>query len=272
MTEPTALVIPIQTGGPRNARIVESGDRLYTWRGRDLPSVTTVIKAAGVPQGLHRWALTQLANFVVDNATGLATRAVMAGSAERIAILKAEVAASASEKRDNAADLGTRVHEACALMADPETVSPDVASRLRQFYAWLAESGAEVLGSEFQVWNLGLGYAGSVDLLVRFPNGAVYVIDLKTGDLYLEHALQLTAYGHGEFVGADDVIDPHLTALLHEVTGVAVLHLGARHWKFHVLRFDEATWSAFRGLLAVSSWLRAHGSPDDITTATRRSA
>ena len=71
-------------------------------------------------------------------------------------------------------------------------VPPEVAPRLRQYLDWLEVSGAEVLGAEFQVWNLTIGYAGTVDLLVRFRDGSIWVIDLKTGKgLYGEHALQL---------------------------------------------------------------------------------
>ncbi len=64
MTEP--LVITIQSG-PRNARTDESGLRFYTWQGRELPSVTTVRRMAGVPHRLHQWAISQVVKRATAN-------------------------------------------------------------------------------------------------------------------------------------------------------------------------------------------------------------
>ena len=71
---------------------------------------------------------------------------------------------------------------------DPESgaiiAAEEIRPKLRQYLAWLHESGAEVLLKERQVWNLELGYAGSFDLLCRFPNGELWIVDLKTGGTY----------------------------------------------------------------------------------------
>jgi hypothetical protein len=178
---------------------------------------------------------------------------------------------AATEERDAAAKLGTAVHDAAATGLDPATVPDDVRPRLLQFRAWLAASGVEVLGTEFQCWNLSVGYAGTADLLVRFPNGQVWLIDLKTGKgVFSEHALQLIAYRQAEFVGQDDRVDERLTALLHAATGMAVLHLADDHWEFRSMRVDEETWRAFRGLLAFAMWMHVHDSAESVTVASRR--
>jgi hypothetical protein len=112
-------------------------------------------------------------------------------------------------------------------------VGPDVAPRLRQYLDWLATSKAEILATEFQCWNLGIGYAGTADLLVRFPDQSIWLVDLKTGKgVYGEHALQLLAYLMAEFVGTDDVVDETTTEYLKAATGLAVLHLEADKWEF----------------------------------------
>ena len=118
----------------------------------------------------------------------------------------------------------------------PEQVPAEVAPRLRQYLAWKAASRAEIVASEFQVFSTTYGYAGSCDALVRFADGSLWIVDYKTGKgIYAEHALQLMAYTMPTVVGADDMVDEALTELLHQVTGMAVLHLSDEGWEFHAL-------------------------------------
>ena len=71
---------------------------------------------------------------------------------------------------------------------------------------------------------------------MRFADGSLWIVDYKTGKgIYAEHALQLMAYTMADVVGADDVVDEGLTELLHQVTGMAVLHLSDAAWEFHAL-------------------------------------
>lgn len=258
--------------GPKNARTdPESGLRFYTWQGRDLPSVTSIRRLAGLPHGLHQWSITQVINRALDNLASIASR-VSSGDPGQLAVVKTELRKAATEERDRAARLGTSVHDAAATGKPLTAVPPEQAPRLRQYYDWLRVSGAEILGAEFQCWNLTVGYAGTCDLLVRFPSGEVWVLDLKTGKgVYSEHALQLLAYLMAEFVGQDDVVDERLTGLLRQAQGIGVVHLADDHWEFRSLTADPATWSAFRGLVAFATWMHEHGSVDTVTAGTRRS-
>lgn len=271
--------VTIGEGGPRNARTDPvSGLRFYEWQGRELPSVTTVRRLAGLPHGLHQWAISRVVARAVEQHDELTTMLTRERRPRERVLEKNRMAeastwlrAAATEERDLAAELGTAVHDAAAALLDPETVEPAIRPRLLQFRQWLGSSNAEILGAEFQCWNLTVGYAGTADLLVRFPNGQVWLVDLKTGKgVYSEHALQLIAYRQAEFVGADDVIDGGLTELLHQVRGMAVLHLADDHWEFRAMRDDAETWRAFRGLLAFAMWMHVHGSADSVTTGSRR--
>jgi hypothetical protein len=266
MTAPTITVAP----GPKNAWTdPESGLRFYRWQGRDLPSVTSIRRMAGLPHGLHQWTINQVISHAIDHWPALTER-LAGGDPAQLKLVRHELRTAATAERDRAADLGTAVHDAAAGGKSPLEVPPEVAPRLRQYLDWLAVSGAEIVGSEFQVWNLTLGYAGSCDALVRFRDGSIWVVDHKTGKgVYSDHALQLIAYAMAEFVGADDVVDDRLTALLHQVTGMAVLHLADDRWEFRAVRPDPATWSAFRGLLSFATWTAAHSTADSFTTATR---
>src|SRR6185369_13461709 len=104
------------------------------------------------------------------------------------------------------ASLGLAVHDAAAQNLSLESVPENVRPRLRQFRHWLSVAKPEILASEFQVFNLTVGYGGTGDLLVRFAGGSVWLIDLKTGNgVYPEHLIQVLFYSMAEFVGQDDV-------------------------------------------------------------------
>jgi hypothetical protein len=188
MTAVAALPPPAETGptltvtvGPRNAYTdPESGLRYYRWGERSLPSVTSIRRMAGLPHGLHQWTLGKVIDAAIDG-NALIRERLATGDPAQLALIKHELRAAATAERDTAAALGTAVHDAAAAGRTLDEVPASIAPRLRQFYDWLAVSGAEILGSEFQCWNLRLGYAGTADALVRLRDGSVWLVDYKTG-------------------------------------------------------------------------------------------
>lgn len=261
--------------GPRNARTdPESGLRYYHWQGRDLPSVTSIRRMAGIPFGLHAWSINEVIDHAIEQAWVTAERLNENRSEEEIksevALLRHEYRAASTAKRDKAAELGTAVHDAAAAGRLLEEVDEELRPRLAQYLDWLRTSKAAIIAAEFQVFNLEVGYAGSVDLLCQLQDGSVWLVDLKTGKgIYSEHNLQVAAYAHAEFVGADDVVDEWLTGWLKDVTRTAVLHLSDDGWEFIVLPDDNGAWEAFQGLLAFSLWTRDHADPGSFTEAVR---
>jgi hypothetical protein len=271
--------------GPRNAYAdPESGLRYYRWQGRDLPSVTSIRRMAGVPLGLASWQLRR----VVDRAVGeydelgrmltreprRRERAVERNRREEAARW---LRAASTEERDAAAALGTVVHDVAAAGMTPSDV-PDVVTlrragrdievdgaevrpRLAQYLDWRRVSEAQVLLAERQVWHLSIGYAGTFDLLCRLPSGRTSLVDIKTGGgLYGEHLLQLMAYLMAEHVGEDDTVNEAATAVLRSVDAVGILHIARDSWEFVFPRVDELApaWRAFRGLHAFAAWTAAH--------------
>jgi hypothetical protein len=242
------------------------------WRGEKLPSVTSIRRMAGLPHGLHQWAISRVIDYALDHLPEIAKRLKGADGAAQLQLIRHELRGAATAERDAAGRLGHAVHDAAAAGKSLADVEPLIAPRLRQYLDWLATSGAEVLASEFQIWNLTLGYGGTADLLVRMRDGSIWLVDLKTGKgIYGEHALQLVAYLMAEFSGFDDQVDEELTALLAQASGMAVLHLSDEAWEFHSLTADAETWSAFRGLLAFATWMASHVSVDSITEVARSS-
>ncbi len=272
--KPTAVetaepFISVQVG-PRNAHTdPKSGLRYYRWQGRDLPSVTSIRRMAGVPHALNQWSIGKVIDAALDRQRDIAQR-LASGDPSQIALLRSELRAAATAERDKAAKLGTAVHDAAAEGRSLGEVPAEVAPRLRQYLDWLAKSGAVVLASEFQCWNLTAGYAGTADLLVRLRDDSIWLIDLKTGKgVYPDHAGQLIAYLMAEFVGEDDKVDEAVTALLHQAKGMAVLHLADSGWEFIQLRADGPTWAAFRGLLEFSRWTAEHPDAASFTVSRR---
>jgi RecB family exonuclease len=272
----------ITISSPPNARIGASGLRTYTWQGRELPSVTSVQKMAGLPHGLHQWAVSQVVDRAVteiDKLTEMLNRERKPREkvleSNRIAEASRWLRSAGTEGRDMAAAVGSAVHDAAATGITPDTI-PDVLDtlkdgkpvtvdgasvrkRLEQFHDWLRVSGAEVLAQEFQVFNLTVGYGGQADLLVRFPSGRIALVDLKTGkSVYADHVVQLRAYREAEFVGLNDEVDEDLTVLLMVSTDLGILHLAEDHWEYIALRDDEVAGEAFRGLHAFATWMAAH--------------
>lgn len=273
----------ITISSPPNARTNGVGLRTYTWRGKEYPSVTSVQRLAGLPHGLHQWALSRVVNRATlehDTLTAMLTRERKPRErvleSNRIAEAARWLRSAATEERDTAAAVGSAVHDAAATGITPDSI-PDVLDtvkdgkpitvdgvavrdRLEQFHDWLRVSGAEVLAQEFQVFNLTVGYGGQADLLVRFPAGRVALVDLKTGtSVYAEHAVQLRAYREAEFVGRDDEVDETLTILLAVATDLGILHLAEDHWEYIALVDDTTAGDAFRGLHTFATWMAEHG-------------
>lgn len=272
--------------GPRNARTdPTTGLRFYRWKDAEYPSVTTIQRMAGMPHGLHQWAVGQVIKHVVGHADEIAGRLSAAaeidlrngpgsqlGHSAVAAIIGRELRAAATAERDRAATLGTAVHDAAATGRSVGEVDESLRPRLAQYLQWLEASGAEILASEFQLWSPSVGYAGTADLLVRLRDGRIYLVDLKTGKgVYRDHALQLMAYLMADFVGSDGVVDEDVTTLLHQASGMAVLHLADAGWEFLAFRADSGTWDAFRGLLTFAKWMTA-GDVASLTIGRRAGA
>lgn len=264
--------------GPKNSRTDPvTGIRWYTWRGVDYPSVTTIRRLAGIPHRLAEWQIGQVATRAIERMAEYAAR-LASDDPLAPAAVKAELRAAAVDKREARAAFGSAVHQAIENHMGLAVVGSDIAPRLRQFMDWRASSGVEIVGSELQVWNPSVGYAGSVDALCRFPDGSTWVVDWKTGGddltqgVYPDQLLQLLPYLMAEFVGADDVVDEPRTDLLHQATGVALLHLVDGGWEFRSLEATPEAWIAFRGLLKFARWMADHQTMDSVTLGTRKGA
>ncbi len=77
-----------------------------------------------------------------------------------------------------------------------EDIPDDFKDYAKAFYAWVSDNDVEFVEHEKTMVSKKYGYAGTMDLLVKFKkSGRIFIIDVKTGkDIYDEAYLQLSAY------------------------------------------------------------------------------
>ena len=120
----------------------------------------------------------------------------------------------ADEYSKRAAEYGTEIHNmVCNLLGGkrPERQVFIQSKRIaEEVVFWLYGNGYKVLETEHTFVNDKLGFAGTVDLRVKHPDGRILIGDIKTNDFekekdcpfYDEHKYQVAGYDIGE-PGAD---------------------------------------------------------------------
>lgn len=260
---------------PQNARTdPESGLRYYRFDDRELISVTSMRRVIGMNIQLHQWVLNEVIDGVLDNphlADGLTTaRVIRKGNesdAEYALRIRKEarrpIRAYGTLRRDEAAALGTGVHEAAEAGVKPDLMAEDDPRRpfLVAYQQWQKDTQPTILLQEQQVFNLTEGYAGSIDLVADIDTRR-FLIDLKTGSgIYLDHVVQLMLYFGAEFVGgydpltdADEVYRQE-TSLFLGTTDIAILHLRPEGYEFIPIPITDEAAAASLDMVRFSRFL-----------------
>jgi hypothetical protein len=170
----------------------------------DLPSWSR-LKGLMHSGGLETWKLKKVAAAVAKS-TALQMEAANPETCYK-AVEKA------LEADTEAADVGTYVHRYTEQIDAGELewdfVPPAAVGFVKAYEKLRAEWAWEVVEAEVTIYNLVIGYAGSADRFMRIPGLAeqldlpapaldVYALDIKTGKVHDEVALQLGAYANGE--------------------------------------------------------------------------
>lgn len=269
---------------PRHAEATAKG-RYYTRpeTGEQLISVTNVLSVAMAKPALVPWAAKIAAEWAMDHLPALVSRS----RTEDRETLRKEISGQVTVARDKAADLGSRIHalaEAHVLGVEVAYEDGDEACEpyVAQYIAFLHDFGVDITTDvesvELTVANPGLGYAGTLDLLVRLPldgyipghpvkalpegKKALWLVDLKSSasrpstSVYAEYALQLAALRHAtEMWLPDDTTVP----MVRGITGAAVLNLRQRGYALIPLPASTPEFRTFKAALTVAQWV--HGDP-----------
>ena len=146
-----------------------------------------------------------------------------------------EAKSGPQEAMDIATNFGTDVHEIIERMAmndvnqrwesevelrpfrnDVESI--EYASIVEGFNAWLRDSGIEIVASELTVYHPAYKYAGTIDLVCRnIGTDELVVVDIKTGGVFAEAAMQISAYSYAlEYLTGDPVSEAWVLQLPRE--------------------------------------------------------
>ena len=238
-----------------------------------LYSVTTLI-AEGTPKpALVGWAARVTAERSWDK---IKTLLAMHEDGDRDAAVK-WLTDARWEKSGTAALRGTNVHSIIEAYALGQT--PDVPDELepwhQQIRRFLDDHQPEFEAAESPVYNLELGYAGTMDMILRV-DGVPCIVDAKTTDKgpdarsrppYGEVALQLAAYARCSRVGVSPAVmrthsgrryyeyDPALEyAPMPVIEGAFALIISPVDYLFVPTRIDDEVWRSFLAVREVARW------------------
>jgi hypothetical protein len=245
------------------AAIHRTPDHLYTYEGVTYPGVTGILRVLDKSDALMAWA----ANSTAEAAVELARRKVDAYSALDILLevvgpegVAKALASSSVRKRDDAAQLGSTVHDwADKLLttgidpADMAAMSDPVLKRVKAYAEWWEASGWKRRLTEAYVVAPSTGYGGTFDLLAYDADGRTVMADIKTGTgVYREAILQLCAYGMAPLVArpTDPRAFPNPTPDRY-----VILHVQATKVREIEVTVGEAERMAFLDCLDLYRWL-----------------
>ncbi len=182
---------------------------------------------------------------------------------------------------------------------------------VRQYWDMRENVPFVIIAREPQVFNLAMGYGGSADTLIWFlghfvkdgdgattfvplPDldmlglpkgheltlgkitaigGTLAVGDWKTAaGVYTDNVVQVHAYGAGEFVGADGIVNHRLTEILLATTFGVVFHVRPDKWGVHVFPFTQEVFNGFSGAVAFARLLAKYQKPQALFVADYKGA
>ena len=212
--------------------------------GRKLPGVTTLISDGMPKPALIGWGIKSVAEFAIDHWDELAEMPL----SERLKKLKGSPYAD----RDAAARRGTEVHALAEklLLGQEVPVPEELAGHVDAYVKFLDQWQPEPVLAESTVYNLEFGWAGTLDLVARFPDGRTLLCDVKTtrSGVFGEVAYQLAAYRYStHYLDADGAPHP-----MPEVDGCAVIWVRSDGYDLIPVRADWAVLTEFRHIARVA--------------------
>lgn len=214
----------------------------YTLDGHKVPGVTTVVGKLAKP-ALTNWAARKAAEYAVDRWGELTERAV----SDRLA----EIAGAANRASRVAMDRGTRVHTFGAALASGREVAvpPELVEPVEAYARFLDVWGLEPVAVELPVCHTGHRYGGTLDAIYTCDRLGTILVDIKTGGVFPEVALQLAAYRHTDLTLGDHPMTP--------TDGAYVAHVVGDDVELIPVATGDTEWRAFLYLLTVYRWTQS---------------
>lgn len=236
-------------------------------------SATTLLKLGlGTSDPLVNWNVKTACEYAVDNTDAWMPLAKADRDAAVKVLMNSRWAAS-----DKAKARGTDLHKAAEQMAlgvIPK-VEEHILPYLMQYQAFLDQFQPEFVMAEAPVYNPEVGYAGTLDGVLKI-GGRTVVADIKTTPHapdsgksrppYSEVALQLTAYKRATHVGVMSeqryaagkryyLFDPDAQhEPMPETDGAVCIVVSPFDFMVVPVRTDEQTWRHFRHCMENARW------------------
>lgn len=236
---------------PKIETVSINGNRHYkhpSIKGLVAPSVTSIVGMLPAPY-LPKWNSKITAEAAVKNIDEINQMlADVGGKTKATEWLKA----AAERELNNAADIGTRVHEAIEqLILDPNYQYDDeLLPYLHGFWEFEKKFEPEWIHVEKSIFSMTHLYAGSLDAICKINNQKV-ILDFKTtrSGISSKVALQLAAYAN-----ADVLFDGDKEIEMPKVDMGAALLLRPDRWSFQPLRINDDIFSTFLSLRRIYEW------------------
>ena len=107
----------------------------------------------------------------------------------------------ACQERDEAANRGTIVHQACEdylngaeINGSTNNLGDEFNKRMMSFELWVKNIKPEIVALEHSMYHPNVDFSGTCDIIADIPKKGLSIIDIKTGQPNESHILQLTGY------------------------------------------------------------------------------
>ena len=167
----------------------------------------------------------------------------------------------ACEERDEAAARGTKVHELAERYMLGEKVESDneeICKHLMSFEKFWLENEVQLVATELFMWWADTPWAGTCDIIAKI-GGDYCLIDIKTGNQYKSHEIQLNMYAELYNKIAEEWDLPKVTQLYGLYTKgkwIREPNYGLKKFKFN-LEVAMSTYKLWEFLMGGRPWPKA---------------
>lgn len=211
------------------------------------PSVTNILGVLAKP-GLDKWKLQQVAKAAFNRPPD---------GKESAEYFTDRIIESAFDQVVDAADFGSRIHDALEKIFEGEPVEEELLPYVQPTLDWKREKGLTFTHREITLVNAGEGYAGRCDVIAKGKKGQLVILDYKTRKTkegekvtpYDGQGMQLAAYAVAHWG----------EAMLEKVTAANVFISTTEPGRMEVCKHDDlvSEWHAFKA--ACLLWRKMKG-------------